>query len=168
MSATQAPNAEFIDSGKPVAQPYYQVDATGAPVTPIGGSTSFGSASNPLATNQLVGTPVYATTTLASGATANVSLPATSGKTTYLNGFYVSVAHTSAGVASGQVTVSFDGGTTTHMNFTIAVSTTYPGLVNMDFPDPIPAKSPNTTIVITSPTLTNAGNGSITAFGYEL
>lgn len=170
MGTTTASNAEFQNGGKPVAQPVYQVDVNGNPVSPAGSlaANSIGTQGNPLATNQVVGTPVYNTTTLASGATANVALPAALGKTTYLNGFYVSVAHTTTGTAAGQVTVSLDGGTTVHMNYTIAVSTAYPGLVNMDFPDPIPAKAPNTTIVVTSPLLSAAGTGSITAFGYQL
>lgn len=129
---------------------------------------AFGTTANPIATNQLVGTPVYATATGSAGATANVSLAAVAGKTTYINGFYVSVAHTASGTIAGQVTLSLNGGTSTHMNFLIAVSTTYPGLVEVTFPDPIPATAANTTIVITLPALTGGGVSSISAFGYQL
>lgn len=160
MSSTTANNAEFQTVGKPVAQPVYMVDN--------GGNASYGSVANPLATNQLVGTPVYGTTTMSSGGSGNASLAAASGKKTYINGFYVSVAHTASSTVSGQVTLSLDGGVTTHMNFTIAVSSAYPGLVNMDFPDPIPALSVNTSIVVTCPALSGAGNGSIAVFGYQL
>lgn len=128
----------------------------------------FGTSSNPIATNQFVGTVVYQTTTMLAAASGNVTLPAAVGKTTYLNGFYVSVAHTASSTVAGQVTVSLDGGTTTHMNYLIAVSSTYPGLVQVDFPDPIPATAANTGIKVTSPALTGAGIGSITAFGYQL
>ncbi len=159
MSATQANQAEFQDAGKPIANPVYLVDSSGNPT---------GSVADPLATNQVVGTPVYATTTLAAATGGTATLPAAPNKTTYLNGFSVHVAHTSAGVVAGQVTVSLDGGTTTHMNFLIAVSTTYPGLVDIDFPDPIPAKQANQSIVITAPSLASAGIGSITVFGYQL
>lgn len=133
-----------------------------------GNGNTFGTTANPIATNQLVGTPAYATSALVAATGGNTSLAGVTGKTTYINGFYVSVAHTSTGVSAGQVTVSLDGGTTTHMNFTIAVSTTFPGLVQIDFPDPIPAIAQNTAIKITCPTLANAGIGSIAAFGYQL
>jgi hypothetical protein len=129
---------------------------------------AFGTTANPMATNQLVGTPVYATLALAAATGGNASLAAAAGKTTYINGFYVSVAHTSSATSAGQVVVSLDNGVTTHMNFTIAVSTTYPGLVEVNFPDPIPATAANTAIRVTCPTLANAGIGSISSFGYQL
>jgi hypothetical protein len=130
---------------------------------------AYGVQGNPLATNQVVGTPVYATTTLAAATGGNASLASAVGKTTWINGFYVCIGHLSTGnPVAGQVTVSFDGGTTTHMNYAIAVSTSYPGTVQIDFPDPIPATASNTTIKVTAPALAGAGIGSISVFGYQL
>jgi hypothetical protein len=126
---------------------------------------AFGSVSNPIATNQLVGTPVVASTTLPAATGGTATLAAAAGKTTYINGFYVSIAHTASGTVAGQVTVTGIG---TTLNFLIAVSATYPGLVEVNFPDPIPASAVNTAIVVTAPTLTGAGIGSVTAFGYQL
>lgn len=127
-----------------------------------------GTTANPVATNQVVGTPIYATATLVAATGGSATLAAVAGKTTYLNGFYVSIAHTASGTVAGQVTVSLNGGGTVHMNYMIAVSSTYPGLVEITFPDPIPATAQNTTIVITAPTLAAAGIGSISVFGYQL
>jgi len=129
--------------------------------------SQFGIPSNPVATNQLVGTPVYATATSSTGAAISASLPAVAGKTTYINGFVAGVDATAA--FSNFVTLSLDGGTTTHMNFTLASTTSVPGQVNIDFPDPIPAKSANTTIVVSI--LVGAGGTSkeaISVFGYQL
>lgn len=159
MAAPQtAPQAEFQDGGKPIANPVYLVDGNGSPT---------GSVGDPLATNQLVGTPVYATNTSAAGAQVQGTLPAATGKTTYLNGFYAAV-DTAATTKQVFVTVSFDGGTTTHMNFLLASSASVPGVVNIDFPDPIPAKTPNTTIVVTVPAVGGTSNVSLTVFGYQL
>lgn len=152
------------------------VDATGTPSATLitqarisdASGNAIGTTGNPVATNQVVGTPIYATATLTAATGGSATLAAVAGKTTYLNGFYVSIAHTSTGTVAGQVTVSLNGGGATHMNYLIAVSTTYPGLVQVTFPDPIPATAANTTIVITAPTLTGAGIGSISVFGYQL
>lgn len=167
---------QSVPSSPLMSQPYFLVDSSG---NPIGSSNPtitqlysngnpFGTVSNPIATNQLVGTPVYATLTLAAATGGNTSLAGVAGKTTYINSFYVSVAHTSSGVSAGQVTLSLDGGTTTHGNFTIAASTTFPGLVEVTFQDPVPATAQNTAIKVTAPALTNAGIGSIFLVGYQL
>jgi hypothetical protein len=132
-----------------------------------GGNTNFGTPANPLATNQVVGTPVYATNTSAAGASINASLPAVAGKTTYLNGFYASV-DTAATTKQVFVTVSFDGGTTAHMNFLLASSASVPGVVDMVFPDPIPATGPNKTIVVTIPSVGGTSSVSLSVFGYQL
>lgn len=147
---------QIINGG--TAKSAWMVDQTGA---------AFGTQGNPLATNQLVGTPVYATGTSASGAQVQASLPAAVGKTTYINGFYASCDTSAA--AKVQVTVSFDGGTTVHMNFLLASSASVPGVVDIDFPDPIPAKSPNTSIVVTIPAVGGAStNVSLSVYGYQL
>lgn len=159
MSTTTASNAEFQDGGKPVAQPVYLVDNNG--------NVTYGSQGNPVATNQVVGTPVVSTQTAAAAAQCQSSLPAAAGKTTYLNGF-VCTAHAPAANVFGTVTVSLDGGTTVHMNFVLLESSTIGGMLNIDFPDPIPAKAPNTSIVITIPTITSGAATAITAFGYQL
>ena len=159
-----------------IARAIYLVDPSGNPLgstnptitQPYSGGSPFGTVSNPVATNQLVGTPAYATVALSAAAGGNASLAGVTSKTTYINGFYVSVAHTSSGVSAGQVTLSLDGGTTTHGNFTIAVSTTFPGLVEVNFQDPVPATAANTAIKVTVPSLTNAGVGSIFLVGYQL
>src|SRR5579883_356268 len=152
------------------------VDNTSTPSAPLvtqsrisdGSRNAIGTTSNPVATNQVVGTPIVATATLAAATGGSATLAATAGKTTYLNGFYVSIAHTASGTVAGQVTVSLNGGGGIAMNFMIAVSTTYPGLVEVTFPDPIPATAANTTIVVTAPTLAGTGIGSISVFGYQL
>lgn len=131
-------------------------------------NNAFGTASNPVATNQLVGTPVYATATLAAATGGSATLAAVAGKTTYINGFFVSIAHTASSTVAGQVTVSLNAGGSTAMNFLIAVSSSYPGLVEVTFPDPIPATAQNTTIIVSAPTLSGAGIGSISVFGYQL
>lgn len=169
MSTTMAASAEFQDGGKPVAQPVYTVDVNGNPVSPAGSSVvgSIGTQANPLATNQVVGTPVVATQTAAAALQCQSSLPAITGKTTYLNGF-VCTAHAPATNVFGTVTVSLDSGTTVHMNFVFLESSTIGGMLNIDFPDPIPAKNPNTSIVITIPAITSGAATAITAFGYQI
>jgi hypothetical protein len=158
MSATQANQAEFQDAGKPIANPVYLVDSSGNPT---------GSVADPLATNQVVGTPVYATATTTTGQALSVTLPAVAGKTTYLNGFYAAVDIAAA--VKIFVNVSLDGGTTTHMSFLLASSTSVPGITDPPFPDPIPAKAPNTAIVVTfSATFGATGTGTLTAYGYQL
>src|SRR6266849_4652099 len=96
---TKPANIAQINDGIEVAHPFYKVDASG---------NAAGTQGNPTATNQLVGTPVYGTATLAAATGGTATLAANATKTTYINGFYVSVAHTSAGVVAGQVTLSLD------------------------------------------------------------
>lgn len=169
MSTTTASNAEFQDGGKPVAQPVYQVDVNGNPVSPAGSlvAGSIGTQANPLATNQVVGTPVYASTSAAAAAQCVSSLPAVAGKTTYLNGF-VCTSHAPTANVFGTVTVSLDGGTTTHFQFIYLESATLGGMLNIDFPDPIPATGPNKSIVVTIPAITSGAASAITVFGYQI
>lgn len=140
------------------SQPFFLTDQTGNP----GGSQA-----NPLATNQVVGTPVYATGTTAAGAQVQSSLAAAGGKTTYLNGFYAAV-DTNATTKAVFVTVSLDGGTTTHMNFLLASSSSVPGVVDVAFPDPIPATAQNKTIVVTIPAVSGTSSVSLAVYGYQL
>jgi hypothetical protein len=169
MSATTANPAEFQDGGKPVAQPVYQVDINGNPVSPAGSTTTnaIGTQANPLATNQVVGTPVYNSSTAVAAAQCVATLPAVAGKTTYINGFTVTTHSPTANVF-GTVTVSLDGGTTTHLSYILCESSTVGGDLNIDFPDPIPATASNKTIVITLPAVTSGAVSAIATYGYQL
>jgi len=130
----------------------------------------FGTQGNPLATNQVVGTPVYsppATSTTGGQCVATLPADTTGKKTTYLNGFFASFDSSTA--KSVFVTISFDGGVTTHMSFLLASSSSVPGEVSPPFPDPIPATKPGTTIVVTVPAPGGATQSvSCQAWGYQL
>src|SRR5258706_13324326 len=97
-------------------------------LTDNSGNSNFGQQANPLATNQVVGTPVYNTNTAAAALACAATLPAVAGKTTYINGF-VCTSHAPTANVFGTVTVSFDGGTTTHLNFIYLEYPTLGGLL---------------------------------------
>ncbi len=152
-------NQAQIPDGSPLALPRYQVDGSG---------TAIGTQGNPLATNQVVGTPVTATNTAAAGAQCVATLAAVPGKTTCINQLVVTIAHASTGNVSGIVTLSLDGGSTVHQNFVVGTSTTVPVVLAIPFEDPLPAKGVNVTIVVTVPALANGGIVAVSLQGYQL
>ena len=149
---------QSIPTSPAMSQPVFNVDASG---------NFYGSVANPFATNQVVGTPVYNSATALAAAQCVATLPAVAGKTTYLNGFAVTTHAPTANV-TGTVTVSFDGGTTVHLNYIMCESATIGGDLNIAFPDPIPATSSNKSIVITLPAITGGAVSAVSAYGYQL
>ena len=153
---------------EPVAQPpleggqtqnYHPVDKTG---------TSLGTVQNPVATNQVVGTPVYNSATAAAAAQCVATLPASGGTTTtYINGFCVT-SHAPGATVYGTVSVSLDGGTTQHLLFIFCESATIGGMLQIEFPDPLPAVAANKAIVVTLPAVTGGAVSAIAAYGYQL
>lgn len=153
---------------EPVAQPpllglptgnYHPVDKTG---------TSLGTQANPVATNQVVGTPVYNSNTAAAALQCQATLPGdNTGKTTYINGFAIT-AHAPTANVQGTATVSLDGGTTQHLNFIFCESSTIGGMLQIEFPDPLPATKPNTSIIVTLPAITGGAVSAVSVYGYQL
>src|SRR5260221_372939 len=132
--AAHGANGQPISSTNP--QPFQLRDASG---------NVFGSQANPMATNQVVGTPLTNSNTGAAGAQVLATLTGTATTKVYINGFIVTT-HAPAANQTGQVTVTgVIGGT---MNFTLCESATIGGEMIIFFPDPIPATAINTPIVV--------------------
>lgn len=156
-----------VGSVEPFAGPANVGEQTKPTVLTDKTGASLGTQANPLATNQVVGTPVYNSATAAAAAQCQATLPAANGKTTYINGFIIT-SHAPTGNVQGTASVSLDGGTTQHLQFIFCESSTVGGQLQVEFPDPIPAKTPNTTIVVTLPAITSGAVSAISAYGYQL
>jgi hypothetical protein len=103
------------------------------------------------------------------GTTAAVvaTLPAsTTGKTTYICGFYVSAVAT--GALAGNITVT--GLLNGQQNFTTLTQAVATGInpTPFGYSPCYPASAPNTAIVVTSPAAGAGGVNSATAVGYQL
>lgn len=109
-------------------------------------------------------TPVNASAT---GTTASTvaTLPAVSGKTTYISGFNISSDATAA-VAGTATIVGLISGT---MSIRQGVGVT-PAVVQtgISFYPPIPASTTNTAIVVNSVAAGTAGNTAVSAWGFQL
>jgi hypothetical protein len=107
-----------------------------------------------------------------SGNVANASgvatLPAASGKTTYLAGFSVRGAGATA-ASIVQVTVTgLAAGTMTFDLPVVAGATLSNQPLDIYFAFPLPASAPNTAIVVTCPALGSGNtNNSVNAWGYQ-
>lgn len=93
------------------------------------------------------------------------TLPATSGKTTYLAGFTITADATAA--IAGAATVA--GTVSGSLNYIQSVGTaTVAQILTQTFNPPIPASAANTAITVTSAAAGVGGNTAVTAWGYQL
>jgi len=102
-------------------------------------------------------------------ATATATLPAATGKTTYLSGFAITGAGaTAASVISATVT-NVNGGTQTYSLAIPAGAAVGVTPLIVYFDPSLPATGSNTTIVVSAPTF-GAGNtnATVNAWGYQL
>ena len=100
---------------------------------------------------------------------ATATLPAATGRLTYITGFEVTGAGATAGAVVTVTVTNTVGGTLTY-NYTAstgAAVANQPLIVN--FPEPIPANAYNTAIVVSCPSL-GAGNtnNAVVAHGYQV
>jgi hypothetical protein len=113
--------------------------------------------------------PVAVVQASASGAAAQIvaTLPAATGKVTFIEGFDV----TSTGSTAATIVTVAVAGPTNTMSYTylsVAGVTTANSTLSIRFPTPIPASATNTTITVTVPTL-GAGNtnSTVAAYGFQ-
>jgi hypothetical protein len=113
-------------------------------------------------------TEVQATSGVVGAAAAVASLPAVAGKTTWLSGFEVTAAGSTAALA---VDVTIAGPTTVmHHVFTFPAGVGVPANpLIVEFIEPVPAAAVNTAIVITCPS-GGAGNvaACVSAHGFQI
>lgn len=102
-------------------------------------------------------------------ATATATLPAVTGKTTYITGFsFTGLGATAASTVNLTTTGLTGTNQTYNINVPAGVTTTIPTLV-VYFDPAIPASGVNTAITVTVPSL-GAGNtnAAVNAWGYQL
>lgn len=140
-----APQTEFQTAGKPIANPAFQVDNSGAPVPySLSGTTT-------------------ASAAVAANTQLTASLPAVAGQTTFITGF-IFTAHVTGTNTPQVVTLSgVVGGT---MNFQVGFNTTIPVNMFMEFNIPLPAAAPNTAITFSSAPGTNVPAQAVTLWGF--
>lgn len=108
--------------------------------------------------------PVTNSATGTTGATV-ATLPAVSGKTTYIAGFTITADATAA--IAGAATVA--GTVSGSLNYIQSVgAATAAQQLTQNFNPPIPASAANTAITITSAAAGVGGNTAVTAWGYQL
>lgn len=112
--------------------------------------------------------PKNATSGDVAAATAAATLPAATGKTTYITGFtFTSTGST--GAATVDITVTDGTWTITYVYASVAGATLANPILDIRFPFPLPASAANTTIVASAPTL---GSGNLhactNAYGFQL
>jgi len=106
-------------------------------------------------------TPLTPSSTFTTG-TSSATLTGAAGKWTYICGFTVTTAGTTAAI-SGNVTVT---GVPTTMNFTYVFVSSGQGILGIAFPGCITASAPNTSIVVNTPAGGAGTTGSVTAWGF--
>lgn len=112
--------------------------------------------------------PVDASSGNVAAAAATATLPGVAGHTTWITGFEI----TSAGSTAALVVVATVTGpavTLSYVYTTVAGVTLANAPLAVEFPKPIPASAPNTAIVVSLPSL-GAGNtnAAVSAHGYQL
>lgn len=114
-------------------------------------------------------TSVQASSGNVAAATATATLPATSGKTTYISGFQITGTGATAALAVNPTVTGLLGGTATYTYAAaagVAVANT-PLIVS--FNPPLPASATNTTIVVSCPSLgTGNTNNTVVAQGFQI
>lgn len=115
--------------------------------------------------------PITVNAVAAAAAQAQASLPGVAGRTTYIEGFDVTIgagttaASISAVAVAGLTTANGSSGTLT---YEVQQETTAGATLSIRFPTPIPASAANTAITVTVPATVNGGVPAVTAFGYQL
>lgn len=101
-------------------------------------------------------------------ATATATLPAATGKITYICGFSITSAGSTAAAVVNPTVTSVIGGTMTYTYASVAGATLANQHLTIPFTPCLPATAPNTTVVVSMPTL-GAGNTNTTvnAWGYQ-
>lgn len=113
----------------------------------------------------LIGTPVTASNTGAAAAGVTVTLPGTTGATTYIAGFIC----TSGAPGSNRVeVVTVTGVISGTMSYQFVESSAYGGQLNVFFPEPIPASAPNTGISVVIPGDASGAAVAAVAYGFQL
>ena len=110
------------------------------------------------------GTPITASTTGAAAAATTATLAAATGVTTYITGFTV-IAGAVTSEVEGVVTITgtVSGTLSYRLNETVAAG----GVINIVFPQPVPASAADTAIVVNVPAITGGGATSTVATGFQ-
>lgn len=114
--------------------------------------------------------PVSKSATGAAAAAVSVKLTHVGDSSTmiYITGFMVTSTNP-ASTVSGVVTVTglptTDSGGT--LSFEFVESSQFGGLLNITFPDPIPAADLNTDITVSCPAITSGGAVAVAVYGYQ-
>lgn len=123
------------------------------------------STNSPTNVGLIPGIGVSASATGAAGAQVVVTLPATSGRTTYVTSFVVT-SGAPAALVTGVVTLANTLGGDMSFQFTETVSAG--GWLQANFTWPWPASATNTTLVLTLPAIGGGAVSALTIMGYEL
>lgn len=109
-------------------------------------------------------TPIAVSGTAGAALINAQTLPGVAGKTTWIRGFTVTTTNPAAAV-SGVVTVTGLLAGTLSYEVVEAVATGL--LLDIRFPDPLPASAVNTGIVVTLPAITSGAASAVSAYGFQ-
>lgn len=149
------------------------IPVTSSNPLPVTGATNVGgnpvSATNPLPTSNVVGSPITAASGNVANAAATATLAGASGKTTYITGFQCTASGATAGLAVNVTVTGLISGTATYtFTFPAGVAVGATPLI-VSFPTPIPASAQNTAIVVSLPAGGSGNtNAACNAQGYQL
>lgn len=114
-------------------------------------------------------TPITASSGNVAAATATATLAAVAGKTTYITGFQITSAGSTAAAVVNPTVTGVITGTMTYTYVTVAGATLANSPLSISFNPPIPASAQNQAIAVVLPSL-GAGNtnATVTAQGFQL
>lgn len=114
-------------------------------------------------------TPVSASSGNVANAVATATLPAVSGKTTYITGFAITGAGATGAAVVLATLAGLIGGTATYVVVAPAGATTSITPLVVQFPMPLPASAVNTAITLSLPALGSGNtNAAVVAHGFQL
>lgn len=114
-------------------------------------------------------TPITAASGNVAAGSAVATLAAVAGKTTYITGFQITSAGSTAAAVVSATVAGVITGTMTYTYTSVAGATLANAPLTINFPAPVPASAANTAIVVTLPSL-GAGNtnATVNAQGFQL